>query len=74
MLSSAALLETPNSQVWHHLTHSAERYVREVLDTPLTLRPYDGPPGLPYFLRDRYRFLEVSGMSAPRFAFISNLR
>jgi hypothetical protein len=51
-------LETPNSQVWHALTRSAERYVREILETPLTLRPYDGPPGLPYFLQDRYRFLE----------------
>jgi hypothetical protein len=53
------MLDAPDKQAWlNELAHSAERYVREVLDAPLTLRVYDSARTLPYFLLDRYQFLE----------------
>jgi DNA-binding transcriptional ArsR family regulator len=53
------MLDVPDKIPWlHDLAHGAERYVREVLDAPLTLRSFDGGRGLPYFLQDRYQFLQ----------------
>ena len=53
------MLDAPDNEAWlRDLAHSAERYVREVLDAPLALRGFDGARGLPYFLQDRYLFLE----------------
>lgn len=40
------------------LVPSAERYVQEVLGAPLALKPLGETRSLPYFLQDRYLFLE----------------
>jgi hypothetical protein len=59
MLSSIVMLDEATTRArLDELARSAERYVRDALGAPLTLRTFDKAKSLPYYLQDRYRFLE----------------
>jgi hypothetical protein len=65
------MLDAPDCPAWlNDLAHSADRYVREVLGAPLALRRFDGARALPYFLQDRYQFLE-GGLLGQRCLFMA---